>query len=106
MRIPAADLERLVTGATADRLQDNSVMQRWISKHIPIGEVPARLKALSALATAISDVKQNHSEQIRLIVERVTVSKASLQIQLSESGLFQAIDIPKNGAELTCQADA
>ena len=105
MRISAADLERLVTGATADRLQDKSMMQHWLSKHIPIGEVPTRLKALSTLAAATNDTKQNSKEQTQQILERVTVSKASIQMLLSESGLLQAIDIPKIGGEQTDQID-
>ena len=105
MRIPAGDLERLVIRATVDRLQDKSMMQAWLSQHIPIGEIPVRLKALSTLAAATHNTKQNHAEQARKILQRVTVSKTLLAIQLSESGLLQAIDIPLNEAEPTHQSD-
>ena len=105
MRIPAGDLERLVITAMADRLQDCEMMQHWLSRHIPIQEVPNRLKAISLLATAIGSEKQNQSEKIRLILERITVSKSSLQIRLSEYGLSQALDIPQIGGKQTGQTD-
>ena len=105
MRIPAGDLERLVIGAIADRLQDKPKMQRWLRGHIPIGNVPSRLNALSVLAAAISNAKQSYAEQIREILERVTVSKTTLEIQLSERALMETINIPQNGTELACQSN-
>ena len=92
----------MVIIAIAHRLQDGATMQRWLSRHMPIGEVPARLKALSLLATAICSAKQNHTAQIRQILGRVTVSKTSLDIRLSKLGLSQALNIPQNKTEQTC----
>ena len=105
MRIPSGDLERLVVRAMADRLQDKAMMQLWLSGHIPIGKVPNSLKAISLLASTIGSEKQNQFEKIRSILERVTVSKTSLQIRLSEYGLSQALDIPQIGGEQTGQTD-
>ena len=57
------------------------------------------------LAAAISSVNPNHAEQAREILERVTISKASLQIQLVERRLMQAIDIRQDDIERQYQTD-
>lgn len=99
MRIPAGDLEHLVISVLAARLQDKSLMQQWLSQHLPIAEVPLRLKTLSELATTLSSIKHNQTEQVRQILERVTISKTALQVRLSEPSLMQIINIPQNEAE-------
>ena len=99
MRIPAADLERMVVRAIIDRLQDSSSMQPWLSQRIPIADVPARLKVISRLATSIGSNTHDQSEQIRKIIEKVTVSKLSIIIQISGSQLGKAVGIASSNVE-------
>ena len=79
------------------------MMQPWLSLHIPVGEVPTRLGALSILAADIDSAKHMRTEQVRYILERVTVSKTSIQIQVSEAGLLQTLAIAPDEAEQASQ---
>ena len=93
IRVPAGDLERLVTTAMADRLSDRNLMQQWLCEDVPVGDHPGLLKRSSELASIIAGIDSECAVLIRCLIEKLIVSKTAISIRLSASGLQQKLGI-------------
>jgi DNA invertase Pin-like site-specific DNA recombinase len=97
LRIPAHDLERMVMAAVADRLRDNNMMRQWLEGQVMVGDLPDILKTSQDLASILTSNVPQEAITTQSLLSRVVVSKSVIVIQLSASGLRQALGIDTKG---------
>jgi len=96
LRIPAGDLERLVTRAITERLRDSPRMHDWLQPLVPVHQLMEKLNLLSSLAMQIESDEQQRKALLASLVSKITVSKAAVKIELSPHNLAQLTSLPEN----------
>jgi site-specific DNA recombinase len=93
VRVPAGDLERLVTTAVADRLKDPRRMQEWLELRVPPSNLQAMHKRCSELASLPSSTHSTCAAKSTDLIHRVAVTKTSVEVLLSSPRLQIALGI-------------
>ena len=98
IRVPAGDLERIVVNAIVARLKDAKLFHRWLEPRVPASELPRTLDTVSRLADTIAAKGSDSTMLVRSIIGKIVVSRTSLNISISESGLRASLGIKDVGA--------
>jgi DNA invertase Pin-like site-specific DNA recombinase len=93
IRVPAGDLERLVTTAIAGRLKDGKRMQQWLATRTSPSDLPALLKRCADLAAHVSCGYQTGSPKAVELIEKVVVSKRAVEVVISSTRLQREFGI-------------
>lgn len=101
LRIPAGDLEQLVTRAVSERLRDSTMMHDWLKAHVPVEQLMDKLNLLRSRANRIESDQQSRKEILQSLVYRITVSKAAVEIELSEEALAASIGLSASEGPMT-----
>ncbi len=89
LRVPAADLEELVTKAIASKLTND----QWLTENvtgIPT-MVPKLIQVAKSLADTMLDKNQADIQPVRKLIERVIVEKSRITINLNKEELHQQL---------------
>jgi site-specific DNA recombinase len=97
LRVPAADLDELITKVIASNLSNH----QWLTKNISAKatSIPTLIQAAKSLAATILDKNQIDTLPVRKLIERVVVEKSCVTISLNKKELY----LPLNHEE-RCEA--
>lgn len=93
IRVPAGDLERLVSSAVADRLRDASQMQQWLTPRTLTSDLPALLKRCADLASLTSCSHSTGARKAIDLTQKVVVTKKSVEVLISGERLQDELEI-------------
>ena len=90
LRVPAADLEELITKAIASKLTNN----HWLAENVTATPtmIPKLIQAANALAEMILDKNQDNTQPVRKLIQRVTIEKSRVTISLNKKELHQQLN--------------
>jgi site-specific DNA recombinase len=90
LRVPAADLEGLITKAIAAKLSND----HWLTENInaKATDIPKLIQAAKSLADMILDKNRDNTQPVRKLIERAIVEKSRITISLCKKELLQFLD--------------
>jgi site-specific DNA recombinase len=86
LRVPAADLDQLVTKAIASKLTND----HWLAENInpKATDIPRLIQAAKTLAEKILDKNQDDTQPVLKLIERIIVEKSRVSISLNKRELL------------------
>ncbi len=93
IRVPAGDLEGVVLRTIADHLRDESKMERWLNKKVPLETLRLTLERCRNLAHQLSTKVSSTAANPIDLIQEVRVSKDMIRITLCKMGLVKALGI-------------
>ena len=90
LRVPAADLEELVTKAIAAELSN----KHWLIKNVTAAPatIPKLIQAANASAEMILDKNQDNTQPVRKLIQRVTIEKSRVTITSNKKELHRKLN--------------
>ena len=90
LRVPAADLDELITKAIASKLTN----EHWLIENVTATPtmIPKLSQAAKALAEKILDKNQDNKQLVRKLIERAIVEKSRITIYLNKKELMQFLN--------------
>ncbi len=87
LRVPAADLEELVTKAIASKLTND----QWLIENVTVipTTIPKLIQAAKTSADTIIDKNLDSTHTVRKLIERVVVEKSRVTISVSKKELLK-----------------
>ena len=102
LRVPAADLEELITKAIASKLTNN----HWLAENVTAMPtmVPKLIQAAKAFTEMLLDKHQDNRQLVLKLIQRVIVEKSRVTISLNKKELCQMLT-PEEHCEAVTESE-